>query len=76
MNDSNLPSSNLKIEEIKVQVQYRIGDEIKEDASCDSAYIIPAMECVGLANRQAYHWMALTETCWLTKPKNIIKIYL
>ena len=37
MNDSNLPSLNLKIEDIKAQVRYKIGDEIEEDASCNSS---------------------------------------
>lgn len=65
MNALNLPNSNLKIEKIKVQVRYRIGDEIEEDASCDSAYMIPAIDCVGSASRKSYHWILPSEKCWL-----------
>ena len=65
MNDSNLPSLNLKLEDIKAQVRYKIGDELEEDASCDSTYMISAMDRVGAAIRKAYHWMAPTEKCWL-----------
>ena len=60
IDDSHLPSSNLKIEDIKVQVRHRIGDEIEEDVSCDSTYILSAMDRVGQAIRKAYYWMEPT----------------
>ena len=54
-NDSNLPNRNIVIDDITVQVRYRLGDEIEEDASCDSAFMIPAMDRVGEAIRKAYY---------------------
>ena len=32
-----------------------MGDEIEENASCDSAYMMGAMDCVGAAIRKPYH---------------------
>ena len=42
-----------------------MGDEIEEDASCDSAFMIPAMDRVGAAIRKSYYWVPITEKCYL-----------
>ena len=63
--DSNSPDSLLKLEDITVKVRQIIGDEIEEDASCDSKYMIGAMDRVGKAIRKSYAWVPMTQKCYL-----------
>lgn len=55
----------MTLNDIKVHIRYKLGDEIDDDASCDSEFMIPAMDRVGQAIRKAYHWVSPTETCYL-----------
>ena len=58
--DSNLPNSLLHLDDINVKVRNIIGDEIEEDASCDSKYMIQAMGRVGQAIHRSYTWVPMT----------------
>jgi len=41
------------------------GDEVEEDVSCNSAYMMGAIDCVGVVIRKSYHWMSSTQSCYL-----------
>ena len=62
---TNLPSDFIVLSDISVKVRYQVGDEIEEDCSCDSEYMLLAMNRVGTAIRKAYHWIPITQTCYL-----------
>lgn len=59
-NNSNLPSELLLLIDINVRVRNKIGDEVEEDASCDSEYMLSAMNRVGAAIRKSYHWIDIS----------------
>ena len=42
-----------------------MGDEVEEDCSCDSEYMLTAMTRVGAAICKAYHWIPITHKCYL-----------
>ena len=63
--NSALPNSDISIDDLKVQIRYILDDEIEVDASCDSEFMIPAMDRVGLAIRKAYHWIPASVKCYL-----------
>ena len=52
---SNLPREPLQLNDVQVKCRYKIGDEVEEDASCDSEYMLSAMNCVGAAIYESYH---------------------
>ena len=52
---SSLPNKLILLNDINVKVRYKVGDEVEEDASCDSDYMLSAMNRVGAAIRHAYH---------------------
>ena len=62
---SNLPSEFILLNDINVKVRYRFGDEVEEDASCDSEYMLSAMNRVGAAIRNSYHWIPISKKCYL-----------
>ena len=59
--DTNLPSSLLLLDDIIVKVRYIIGVEIEENASCDSTYMLGAMDRVGQAIHKGYYWVPMTQ---------------
>ena len=63
--DVNLPSEFLLLDYVNVKVRYRVGDEVEEDASCDSNYILSAVNHLGEAIRKAYHWIHISQKCYL-----------
>ena len=46
-------------------MRYKHGDEVEEDCSCDSKYMLGAMNRVGEAIRARYHWIPREESCYL-----------
>ena len=42
-----------------------IGDEVEVDCSCDSEYMLHAIDQVGKAIQNAYHWIAMETKCYL-----------
>jgi hypothetical protein len=42
-------------------VCYKQGDEIKEDVSCDSEFMLRVMDRVGEALRKAFYWVRQNE---------------
>lgn len=58
--DIFLPSSALSIENLDVKVCNMIGDEVEEDSSCDSTYMLSVMDRVGTTIRLSYHWINLS----------------
>ena len=63
--ESTLPSEFILLNDINVKVRYKIGDEVEEDASCDSGYMLSVMTRVGTAIRSSYHWIPITQKCYL-----------
>ena len=63
--DKNIPPRTLMISDINIRVRNRIDDVVEEDCTCDSEYMKKAMDRVGLAIREAYHWMHPSEKCYL-----------
>lgn len=57
----NLQSCFISINDIILKVQSQVGDEFEVDASCDSAFMVPDMDCVGEAIRKAYWWIDLSQ---------------
>ena len=62
---SNLPSDFILLKDINVKVRYKLGDEVEEDTSCDSEYMLSAMTRVGEAIRASYHWIPIAQKCYL-----------
>ena len=51
--------------DVRLDVLVRPGDEIEEDVSCDSTYMLDVIPHVGNALREAYHWISPTQTIYL-----------
>ena len=52
-NDPDLPKVTIAIEDINLKVRMKLGDEVEEYASCDSAFMLIAMRRIGAAIRRA-----------------------
>ena len=63
--DPNLPAVDILIEDIELKVRQKLGDEVEEDASCDSEFMLSAMDRVGVAIQEKYHWVPITQKCYL-----------
>ena len=50
--DKDVPETPLTLNAINLRVRYHIGDEVEKDCSCDSTYMLSAMNRVGIAMRQ------------------------
>ena len=55
----------LTVQDLNIRVRYRRGDMIATECSCDSAYMLSAMDRVGKSIREAYHWIPPSEKCYL-----------
>ena len=55
----------LTIDDVEMKVRYRLGDIVKQDCSCDSDYMLSAMDKVGSAIRAAFHWIPPSSPCYL-----------
>ena len=47
----------LTLNDIKLQVRWRVGDEREEDCSCDSEYMLSAMQRLGERAREVFWWV-------------------
>ena len=63
--DSNIPAGTIIIDDIELKVRQQIGDEVEEDASCDSEFMLTAMNRVGKAIWDKYHWVPNEQKCYL-----------
>lgn len=61
--DAAVPGRPLTIEDLTTKVRYRCSDIIEVDCSCDSAYMLTAMDHISKSIRDAYHWVPCTEKC-------------
>lgn len=55
----------MTIDDIKLQVRYKEGDEIEEDITCDSEYMLSVMDRVGEALRKKFWWVRKCEWIYL-----------
>jgi hypothetical protein len=55
----------VKLEDINLQVRYKEGDEIEEDVSCDSEFMLSIMDRVGAALREKFWWVKQSEWIYL-----------
>lgn len=55
----------VELKDLELFVQQSAGDEVEEDISCDSEFMMRIMPEVGRALRAAYHWLPMNETIYL-----------
>jgi hypothetical protein len=55
----------LRIEDLVLQVAYRRGDEVPEDVSCDSTFMMLHMDAICKAIRHKYRWVDPGEELFL-----------
>jgi len=55
----------LTIDMVDICVRQKHGDTVEVDVSCDSAFMLSAMDEVGTAMRTAFHWVPPTEEIFL-----------
>ena len=60
-----IASRKLSFSDLHLHVRNQVGDSCEEDCSCDSSYMREAMIKVGQAIREKYHWIPITERCFL-----------
>jgi len=63
--DSNVPPIDVIHEDIFIKVRVEKGEIIEVDCSCDSEYMLAAMDRVGKAIRLAFHWIPKEVLCYL-----------
>ena len=57
--------NDVTLETLTLCVKLRKGDEVEEDCSCDSDFMLQWMPKVGQAMRDTYHWIPITEKLYL-----------
>ena len=63
--DKNVPPRSVTIQDVKVQVRHKYGDSHEVDCSCDSKYMLSAMDRIGKAIRNVYHWVNIDQACYI-----------
>ena len=63
--DKTLPAREVTIADVNLHVRHQYGDTHEVDCSCDSKYMLSAMDRVGKAIRQAYHWVSINQSCYI-----------
>jgi hypothetical protein len=53
------------LQDLELFVQQRAGDEVDEDVSCDSKFMLDIIPTIGAKLRAAFHWVAETEKIYL-----------
>ena len=66
--NASIAGRQLTLEDLTMRVRYREGDTIEVDCSCDSNYMLRAMDRVGASIRVAYHWVP--------PPKSVISLWI
>ena len=73
---------NIQLSDLTLKCRKKRGDSIEVDVSCDSNYMIGAMERIGEAMRRSFHWIPMNQPCYLVLDnagghgkKDIIKQY-
>lgn len=61
----HLPSELLVLENVNITIRNKIGDEMDDEASYDSEYILSAMHCVCPTIWKSYHWIDISWKCYL-----------
>ena len=60
-----LDDNHFKLSEISLKVRNQEHDTVEKDCSCDSEYMLSAMNRVGEAIRQSFHWVPIDELVYL-----------
>jgi len=55
----------LNVRDVCLEVFMSKGEEVEEDVSCDSTFMLQVMDEVGKAIREKYHWVAPNEIIYL-----------
>ena len=63
--DSDGTQKDLTLEDIQLCVKLEKGDEVDEDVSCDSTFMLKWIPEVAKAMREVYHWIPVTEKLYL-----------
>ena len=60
-----LLTQNVTLDDLKVHVRNEYDDSMKVDCSCDSLYMLVAMDWVRKAIRKGYHWISTAQPCYI-----------
>ena len=60
-----LDDNNFKLSKISLKERYQEHDTVEKDCSCDSEYLLSAMNRVGEVIRQSFHWVPIDELVYL-----------
>ena len=60
-----LDDNHFKLSEISLKVRNQEHDTVEKDCSCDSEYMLSAMNRVGEAICQSFHWVPIDELVYL-----------
>ena len=63
--DKNILPCQSIITDLNLQVRNQIDDSLEEHCSCDSEYMLTAMNKVGKSIRAAYYWVLIDQKCYL-----------
>ena len=63
--DSSAPPVAVTIKDVSIKVEVVKGETMEVDCSCDSAYMMMAMDRVGKKIRLAFHWIEKKDPCYL-----------
>jgi len=55
----------LELRDLELFVQQAAGDEVDEDVSCDSTFMLEKIPAIGGALREKFHWVPENETIYL-----------
>ena len=63
--DNTVQAIPVTLNDITLQVRNKQGDEIEDDVSCDSEFMLGVMDRVGEALRKAFYWVRQNEWIYL-----------
>lgn len=65
LDDAVVDRLEFVLTDCQAKVRHQKGDMIETDCNCDSAYMLSAMDRVGQAIRDSYHWIPRSDPCYL-----------
>ena len=57
--------TDVGLKDLHLGVRFEAGDEVMEDVTCDSDYMLRIMPKVGKAVREAYFWVGQNDPIYL-----------
>ena len=63
--DITVPPVPITVEDVTLRVRMKLGDVVERDCSCDSTYMLKAMDRVGESVRRKFSWVPSEEKCYI-----------